>query len=99
MRHQGHDSDWLVRTSDNLVLGHAALLVHRRGYISTIQAEGAHPNLSRKNPGFRGSKHLPGFVSDVVGADALAIPTFKGAKRKTQAPSGLIAGFRLKGKT
>jgi hypothetical protein len=92
MRYQGHDSDWLVRTSDNLVLGHAALLLHRRGYISTIQAEGAHPqNLSRKNAGFRGSKHPPGFVSDVVGADALAMPTSKGAKRKTQAPSGLIA--------
>jgi hypothetical protein len=73
------------------------LLLHRRGYISTIQAEEAYPqNLSRKNAGFRGSKHPPGFVSDVVGADALAMPTSKGAKRKTQAPSGLIAGVRLK---
>ena len=40
MRYQSHDGDWLVRTSDNLVLGHAALQVHRRGYSSTIQAEG-----------------------------------------------------------
>jgi hypothetical protein len=40
MRYQGHDGDWLLRTSDNLVLGRAALLVHRRGYSSTIQAEG-----------------------------------------------------------